>query len=217
MRAPLHLASCALLLKQCCREEAALVAAPYYEPHWQRQPAWFEYLCKLLSKSEVLLQKLALGQDSDADIVGPTLHAVKACAQEVNTLCRKACNSVRSQVCRSQNAVRHILSATPERLQPQLHVLAQLNKLQALSEQIFADLQQGKPQLELVVPLCHELYGLQQFMLRQLTVQDEPCTVLTELDQACYISKLVAHELDFSSAEEHTQALLRGLKHCCAD
>ena len=129
MRAPLHLASCALLLKQCCREEAALVAAPYYEPHWQRQPAWFEYLCKLLSKSEVLLQKLALGQDSDADIVGPTLHAVKACAQEVNTLCRKACNSVRSQVCRSQNAVRHILSATPERLQPQLHVLAQLNKL----------------------------------------------------------------------------------------
>ena len=211
LRAPLHLASCALLLKQCCREEAALVAAPYYEPHWQRQPAWSEYLCKLLSKSEVLLQKLALGQDSDADIVGPTLHAVKACAQEVNTLCRKACNSVRSQVCRSQNAVRHILSATPERLQPQLHVLAQLNKLQALSEQIFADLQQGKPQLELVVPLCHELYGLQQFMLRQLTVQDEPCTVLTELDQACYISKLVAHELDFSSAEAHTQALLRGL------
>ena len=107
--------------------------------------------------------------------------------------------------------MRHILSATPERLQPQLHVLAQLNKLQALSEQIFADLQQGKPQLELVVPLCHELYGLQQFMLRQLTVQDEPCTVLTELDQACYISKLVAHELDFSSAEAHTQALLRGL------
>ena len=211
LRAPLHLASCALLLKQCCREEAALVAAPYYEPHWQRQPAWSEYLCKLLSKSEVLLQKLALGQDSDADIVGPTLHAVKACAQEVNTLCRKACNSVRSQVCRSQNAVRHILSATPERLQPQLHVLAQLNKLQALSEQIFADLQQDKPQLELVVPLCHELYGLQQFILRQLTVQDEPCVVLTELDQACYISKLVAHELDFSSAEEHTQALLRGL------
>ena len=41
--------------------------------------------------------------------------------------------------------------------------------------------------------------------------QDEPCTVLTELDQACYISKLVAHELDFSSAEAHTQALLRGL------
>ena len=117
LRAPLHLASCALLLKQCCREEAALVAAPYYEPHWQRQPAWSEYLCKLLSKSEVLLQKLALGQDSDADIVGPTLHAVKAYAQEVNTLCRKACNSVRSQVCRSQNAVRHILSATPERLQ----------------------------------------------------------------------------------------------------
>ena len=61
------------------------------------------------------------------------------------------------------------------------------------------------------MPLCHELYGLQQFMLRQLTVQDEPCTVLTELDQACYISKLVAHELDFSSAEAHTQALLRGL------
>ena len=104
-----------------------------------------------------------------------------------------------------------IFSATPERLQPQLHVLAQLNKLQALSEQIFADLQRGKPQLELVVPLCHELYGLQQFMLRQLTVQDEPCAVLTELDQACYISKLVAHELDFSSTEAHTQALLSGL------
>ena len=211
LRAPSHLASCALLLKQCCREEAALVAALYYEPQWQRQPAWFEYLCKLLSKSEVLLQKLALGQRSDADAVGATLHAVKACAQEVNTLCRKACNSVRSQVCRSQNAVRHILSATPERLQPQLHVLAQLNKLQALSEQIVSDLQQDKPQLELVVPLCHELYGLQQFMLRQLTVQDEPCAVLKELDQACYISKLVAHELDFCNAEEHTQALLRGL------
>ena len=31
------------------------------------------------------------------------------------------------------------------------------------------------------------------------------------LDQACYISKLVAHELDFSSTEAHTQALLSGL------
>ena len=211
LRAPLHLASYALLLKQCCREEAALVTAPYYEPHWQRQPAWSEYLCKLLSKSEVLLQKLALGQGSDTDAVEATPPAVKVCAQEVNTLCHKACNSVRSQVCRSQNAVRHALSATPERLQPQLYVLARLNKLQVLSEQVIADLQQDKPQLERVVPLCHELYGLQQFMLRQLTVQDEPCVVLTELDQACYISKLVAHELDFSSSEAHTQALLSGL------
>ena len=188
---PSQILDFALNLRADCQYEAQLLEHPYYEPQGQCLPAWSKQLFKALSKSELLLQKLAiLDQHTSKD----EQARVESAANSLLDLCRNAYRQASQQP-----------DTAP-------HLLRQLAVLQEQATQVLAQLQQDQMPLSQVVKLCAQLYALGQELQRKLARKDEPCALITSLDTTCYLSQLVTHNLKWASTSEQREGLNASLK-----